>query len=211
MKGRTTMKTNLTMKAVAVALAAAGLAATGLANAASGTNTAAVGPRTVANPVNFSVVIPAFLYFQVGNVGSTNTMLFTTPAANVGNSTAVAPTGGDAPAGGPGVNVVVRGNNGQVVISTTVASASGMGTGTAADGFINYNQITTTSTDVANVPAPTLANAGIANVNVALGGGAAGAGKVTNRAAVWNYSYLNTTVPSAGTYTGSATYTATMP
>ncbi len=207
-----TMKANLTMKAVAVALAAAGLSMAGLANAASGTNTAAVGPRSVANPVNFSIVIPAFLYFQVGNVGSTNTMTFTTPAANVGNSTAVAPTGGDAPAaGGPGVNVVVRGNNGQVVISTTVASASGLGTGTASDGFINYNQISTTSSDAANVPAPTLANAGIANVNVALGGGVAGAGKVTNRSAVWTYSYLNTTVPSAGTYSGAATYTATMP
>lgn len=203
------MKTNLTMKRMAAAVAAAGLSTAGIANAASGTDITT--PYSVANPVNFSIVIPAFLYFQVGNVGSTNTMLFTTPAANVGNSTAVAPTGGDAPAGGPGVNVVVRGNNGQVVISTTVASASGLGTGTAADGFINYNQIATTSTDVANVPAPALANAGIANVNVALGGGVAGAGKVTNRAAVWNYSYLNTTVPSAGTYSGSATYTATMP
>ncbi len=204
------MKTTLKMKTLAAALAVGALAATGLANAASGTNTAAAGPRTVANPVNFAVVIPAFLYFQVGTVGATNTMTFTTPAANVGNSTAVAPTGGDA-GGGTAVNVVVRGNNGQVVISTAVASASGLGTGTAADGFINYNQISTTSSDVANVPAPALANAGIPNVNVALGGGVAGAGKVTNRAATWTYSYLNTTVPSAGTYTGSATYTATMP
>jgi hypothetical protein len=200
------------MKTLVAAMAVAAASLVGSAYAASGTNTAAVGPRTVANPVNFSIVIPAFLYFQVGTVGATNTMLFSTPAANVGNSTAVAPTGGDAPAaGGPGVNVVVRGNNGQVVISTAVASATGLGTGTAADGFINYNQISTTSSDVANVPAPALANAGIANVNVALGGGIAGAGKVTNRAAVWTYSYLNTTFPSAGTYTGSATYTATMP
>jgi hypothetical protein len=39
---------------------------------------------------------------------------------------------------------------------------------------------------------------------------------VTNRTAVWTYSYLNTTVPSAGTYGTSAkggrvTYTASMP
>ena len=204
------MSANFRMKTLATLVAAAGLSVTGLANAASGTNTNAVGPRTVANPVNFSVVIPAFLYFQVGTVGSTNTMSFATPAANVGNSTGVAPTGGDA-GGGTGVNVVVRGNNGQVVISTAVSSASGLGTGTAADGFINYNEISTTSSDAANVPAPTLANAAIGNVNVTLGGGVAGAGKVTNRSAVWTYSYLNTTVPSAGTYTGTATYTATMP
>jgi hypothetical protein len=204
------VKANLKMKALVAAVAMSGLVA-GSAFAASGTNTAAVGPRTVANPVNFSIVIPAFLYFQVGNVGSTNTMLFTVPALSVGVG-AVAPTGGDAPAGGAGVNVVVRGNNGQVVISTAVTGGgSGLGTGTPADGFINYNQITTTSSDVANLPAPVLANAAVPNVNATLGGGPVGAGKVTNRAAVWTYSYLNATIPSAGTYTGTATYTATMP
>jgi hypothetical protein len=203
------VKANLKMKALVAAVAMSGLVA-GSAFAASGTNTAAVGPRTVANPVNFAVVIPAFLYFQVGNVGSTNTMNFAVPALSVGVG-AVAPTGGDA-GGGTGVNVVVRGNNGQVVISTAVTGGgSGLGTGTPADGFINYNQITTTSSDAANLPAPVLANAAVPNVNAALGGGAVGAGKVTNRSAVWTYSYLNTTVPSAGTYTGTATYTATMP
>ncbi|MBL0143383.1 MAG: hypothetical protein IPP91_15050 [Betaproteobacteria bacterium] len=206
------MKANLNLRTLVAAAVVASSAMVGTAYAASGTNTAAVGPRTVAAPVNFAITIPAFLYFQVGNVGSTNTMTFAVPAANVGNATAVAPTGGTAPAaGGPGVNVVVRGNNGQVVISTAVASALGLGTGTATDGYINYNQITTTSSDAANLPAPVLANAAIPNVNAALGGGAAGAGKVTNRAATWTYSYLNATTPSAGSYTGVATYTATMP
>jgi hypothetical protein len=135
--------------------------------------------------------------------------VFTVPAANVGNSTAVAPTGGDATASS--VTVQVRGNNGQVTIGTTVSSALGLGTGTATDGYINYNQITTTSSDAANLAAPVLANAAIPNVLPVLGGGPVGAGKVTDRTATWTYSYLNTAVPSAGTYAGTATYTATMP
>ena len=180
----------------------------GSALAASGTSTAA--PATVANQVNFSILIPAFLTFRVGTVGATiNTMLFSVPAANVGNSTAVAATGGDAPAGGTGVNVSVLGNRGQVTITTTVAAATGLGTGTPADGFINYNQISTVSSNVAGLNAPALANAGIPAVLPTLGSG--GAGRVTNQVAIWNYSYLNTTVPSSGTYSGSATYTATMP
>jgi hypothetical protein len=81
-----------------------------------------------------------------------------------------------------------------------------MDNGTPADGYISFAEVGTTSSDAANFPAPALANAGIANVNVALN-----AGKVTNRTAVWTYAYLNNTIPSAGTYNGTVTYTATMP
>lgn len=201
------MKTIRMNKLLAATMAAVVLGS-GSAYAASGTSFAA--PATVANQVNFSIVIPAFLTFRVGTVGAViNTMLFTVPAANVGNATAVAATGGDAPAGGTGVNVSVVGNRGQVTITTAVAAATGLGTGTPADGFINYNQISTVSTNAANLNAPALANAAIPAVLVTLGSG--GAGRVTNQAAIWNYSYLNTTVPSSGTYSGSATYTATMP
>jgi hypothetical protein len=201
------MKTIKMNKVVAATIAALALGS-GSAYAASGTST--LTPATVANQVNFSIVIPAFLTFRVGTAGAViNTMLFTVPAANVGNATAVAATGGDAPAGGTGVNVSVVGNRGQVTITTAVAAATGLGTGTPADGFINYNQISTVSTNAANLNAPVLANAAIPAVLVTLGSGAAG--RVTNQAAIWNYSYLNTTVPSSGTYSGSATYTATMP
>jgi hypothetical protein len=203
------MKTNLTLKNIAIATAAACIGFSANVHAASGTSTAA--PATVANAVNFSIVIPAFLTFRVGTAGATiNTMLFSPVAANVGNSTAVAATGGDAPAGGTGVNVSVLANRGQVTINTAVTGAgSGMGTGTAADGFINYNQISTTSTNAGGLNAPTLANAAVAAVLPTLGSGAAG--RVTNQVAVWNYSYLNATIPSSGTYTGTATYTASMP
>jgi hypothetical protein len=201
------MKAN--MKKLMVAVAAVGAMTSGSAMAASATDTAT--PFAVVNNLDLRIVIPAFLYFRVGTDSATvDRITFSPTAAVLGNSTPVAGTGGDA-AAGSGANVAVRGNNGQVVIGTTVAAATGMGTGTAADGFINYNQITTTSSDAANFPAPTLANAGIPNTNVVLGGGPVGAGKVTVRTAVWTYAYANTTVPSAGQYDGRVTYTATMP
>jgi hypothetical protein len=63
------------------------------------------------------------------------------------------------------------------------------------------------------LPAPVLTNAGGTPVQPTLN-----AGLVTDRTAVWTFSYLNQTVPSAGTYGGATaarggrvTYTATMP
>jgi hypothetical protein len=202
------MKTNLKMKTLAAMMTVAATFA-GTAQAASGTDTTAA--YSVANRVNFSIVIPAFLYFRVGPLGAAeSTLTFTVPAANVGDTSPVAGTGGDATASS--VNVEVRGNNGQVTIATTVQSASGLGTGTAADGFISYGEITTTASN-ASLAAPTLANTGITNTTPALGCdvACAGLGKVTRRAGTWTYSYANTTIPSAGTYTGFATYTASMP
>jgi hypothetical protein len=201
------MKSNL--KKLAAAVAITGSAFTGTAHAASGTDTTSL--YSVANNLNLSIVIPAFLYFRVGTDSATiDTITFSPLAANLGNSGSVAGTGGDA-GGGTAANVAARGNNGQITIGTTVTGGGlGMSNGTPADGYINYNEITT-GTSSANIPAPALANAGVANVLVLLGGGVAGAGKVTNRTAVWTYGYANTTVPSAGTYTGVVTYTATMP
>ncbi|QJR13883.1 hypothetical protein DSM104440_00673 [Usitatibacter palustris] len=169
-------------------------------------------PFSVNARLNFSMVYPRFLRFRVGTAGATvNLMTFTVAAASVGAATPVAATGGDA--GGSAVNVEVVGNNGQVTITPTNSSTNlGIGTGTASDGRINYNQIATT-TSLAQLPAPVLSNTGGAPVlptlNTAL---------VTNRTAVWTYSYLNQTIPSAGTYGGTVvarggrvTYTATMP
>jgi hypothetical protein len=203
------MKTNFKMKALMAAMTVA-TAFAGTARASDGFD--ATSPFSVSNRVNFAVVIPAFLYFRVGPVGAANdpTLTFTVPAANVGNGTPVAATGGDA--GASAVNVEVRGNNGQITIATAVSSASGLGTGTASDGFISFGSITTTTSN-ASLAAPTLANAGITNTTPTLGCdvACAGLGKVTRRAGTWTYAYANATLPSAGTYTGFATYTATMP
>jgi hypothetical protein len=169
-------------------------------------------PLNVNSRLNFSLVYPGFLSFRVGTTGAAVNLLdFSVPAAQVGSGTPIAGTGGDA--GPSGVNVSILGNNGQVTITPTNNSGGlGIGTGVPADGRINYNQIGTT-TSVPQFPAPVLANAGGAAVTPTLN-----SALVTQRTAVWTFSYLNQTIPSAGTYGGAGgvnggrvTYTATMP
>jgi hypothetical protein len=203
-------KTKLTKVAAALVLALG----SGSAMADSVTDTAS--PWSAAVNHDFSIVIPGFLFFRVGTdaAATVNTITFTATTANVGNSTAIAGTGGEA-GGGSAANVVVRANVGQITITETNNSGgNGLGNGTAADGYIAYTQITTTSSDLPNLPAPALSNAGGTTALVALNGGST---KVTNRNAVWTYGYANTTVPAAGTYGagggtgGRVTYTATAP
>lgn len=170
-------------------------------------------PYAVNARLNFRVTYPRFLRFRVGATGATvNTLTFSVPAANVGNSAAVSATGGDA-GGGTALNVEVVGNNGQVTITATNSGGGlGIGTATASDGRINYNQIATNSS-APQLPAPVLTNAGGTTSQPTLNGTL-----VTQRTAVWTYSYLNQTIPSAGSYGGTTlalggrvTYTATMP
>ncbi len=201
------------LKFIAAAVAAASSAAMVPQAAFAEQVTDVAAPFSAAARIDFRIIIPGFLRFRVGTVGVTIDQItfdMTSTPGNVGNTTPVAGTGGDA--AGTGANVQVQANNGQVTITETNNSAgNGLGTGTVADGYISYAQIGTTSTDIPNFPAPTLSNAG--------GGTSApllNAGKVTNRTAIWNYAYLNATIPSSGTYGGSTnggrvTYTATTP
>lgn len=172
------------------------------------TTATGAGPLSAAARVDMAIVIPRFLQFQVGTAGATiDAVTFTVAAANVGNSTPVAGTGGNV--GGGAVTVNVRANTGQVTI-TPSTTATGLANG--AGQFINFNQISTASTDAANVPAPALVNGAGVGVNTVLS-----AAPVTNRTATWTYSYLNTTIPSPGTYGstvangGRVTYTASTP
>jgi hypothetical protein len=195
--------------ALAVALGAT-LATALDANAESTTVTGGGALSTTAH-LDFSIVIPRFLSFRVGTAGATiDQITFSPTAAALGNSTPVAGTGGDA-AAGSGSNVTVLGNGGQITITESNNSGgTGLQHATLTD-TINYNQITTTSSDATNLAAPTLSNAGGNTSTPVLT-----AGNVTNRSAVWTYAYANTTIPSAGTYGtnakgGRVTYTASMP
>jgi hypothetical protein len=192
---------------------AAGVLAASAAIVAHAETTSVNGAGALSAPahIDFSIVIPRFLSFRVGTAGATiDEITFNVPAASVGNSTSVAGTGGDA-AGGSGANVAVVGNGGQITITpTNNGGGNGLQHSTLAE-FINYSQVTTSSSDAANLPAPTLTNAGGAATTPVLT-----AGNVTNRSAVWTYGYANTSVPSAGTYGtnakgGRVTYTASMP
>ena len=203
-----TMTKTINLTALAAALASASLFPQYAV--AEQTSTTGAGALATAARVDISVVIPRFLELRVGSVGATiDLVTFTVPAANVGDSSVIAGTGGDLGAGQ--VTVTVRANSGQVTITPTNNSGgTGLANGVAGQ-FISYSDIATASSAAGTLPAPTLSNAGGTAVTPTLS-----AGNVTNRAANWTYTYLNTTVPNSGTYGtsvngGRVTYTASTP
>ena len=170
--------------------------------------------------VDFQVTIPKVLYLRVGtgssyttgvltSVGTVDLIQFAPAAANVGNGTPVAGTGGDLTLGVETAAVVS--NSGNVTLNATSGGALGDGVGDT----IAYTQITTAATTLTSataLPAPTLVNGTSANVVLT-----APASKVIVQDAKWTYSYANATKPPAGTYGGAnvnngrVVYTATMP
>ena len=202
------MKRHFAPKALAAGIAAMA------AFAAHAETTTVTGAGALSAPahLDFSVVIPRFLTFRVGtNSATIDQITFTVPGANVGDSTPIAGTGGDA-GGGSAANVSVLGNGGQVTITEANNSGgTGLAHATLAGTTISYGQITTTSSDAVNLQRPVLSDAGGNTSTPVLN-----AGNVTNRSATWTYAYANSTIPSAGTYGTSAkggrvTYTAAMP
>ena len=155
--------------------------------------------------VDFQITIPRFLSLRVGTAGAPIDLVsFTVPAANVGNATPVAGTGGDLGAGS--VTAAVLGNGGNVTLQATTGGPIGNG----AAGTIAWSQITTASSNP-SLPAPVLANGASAGVAVAATNG------VVNQTATWTYSFANSNVIEAGTYGGvntnnsRVTYTASLP
>jgi hypothetical protein len=169
--------------------------------------------------VDFTIVIPKILYLRVGNgssyttgsqtsVGTVDLITFAPAAGTVGNSIAVAGTGGDLPGGGETAAIVS--NSGNVTLSVT-ASAAGLIDG--AGDSIPFSQITTTAATLTSgtaLQAPALGTAGTVVLT-------APATKFISQDAKWTYSYLNTATVPGGTYggvnvnNGRVVYTATMP
>jgi hypothetical protein len=157
--------------------------------------------------VDFQVVIPEFLLFQVGTAGTGNVDLieFTPTATEIVNQTLdIAATAASGDVGNGTVTVRVVSNAGQVTIDEATTGALDDGAGNT----ISFSYINTASSDAANLPAPTLSDAGGNTAAVALT-----AGDVTVQNAQWTYTYDNDqpTPPAAGTYTATATYTASAP
>ena len=170
--------------------------------------------------VDFQVTIPKVLYLRVGSgstyttgaltsVGTVDLIQFAPAAANVGNGTPVAGTGGDLTLGVETAAVVS--NSGNVTLNATSGGALSDGAGDT----IAYTQITTAATTLTSttaLPAPTLVNGTSTNVVLT-----APASKVIVQDAKWTYSYANATKPPAGVYggvnanNGRVVYTATMP
>lgn len=186
-----------------------------LANAESTFNSGAGTPITASARLDFQIVVPRVLYLRVGsgaNMASDptlNQITFTVPAANLGDSTSVAGTGGDLTGGV--VTARVIGNNGIVTLSSNTLGP--LTTGVAGE-VIPYTQITTTPTTLTSataLPAPALAASGTTSVALTP------VNRVTNQDARWTFNYLNNAVVASGTYGGvntnnsRVTYTASMP
>ena len=174
--------------------------------------------------VDFTIIIPQSLFLRVGTSsgntatdGTIDSIVFTVPAANVGDGTVIAGVGGDLTAGA--VTVRVYGNGGNISLNSNT-------TGPLNDGVVGENipwsQINVASAALA-ATTPSFTNAAITHPAFNLGA-AGGAGTATTLTAVgkvvrvegkWTYTYLNTIVPAAGTYgatvarNGRVTYTAT--
>jgi hypothetical protein len=207
------MKTSIVFKSL---LGTAALALPLIASAAS-TFTSGAGTLTATATVNFTVVIPQFLYLRVGTgsayatgtlatAGATDLITFSPAVGAVGNGTAVAGVGGDL-AGGI-ETAAILGNGGNV---TLVAAATGALSDGAGDS-ISFTQITTAA--AANAEATLLAAPPLTDTTSSETVPATN--KIVKADAKWTFSYSNTVTPAAGTYGGSAgnngivTYTATM-
>jgi hypothetical protein len=147
-----------------------------------------IGAGAVASAdLDFTVVIPEFVYFQVGAAapGTVDEVLFDLDAGGVesGDGTNVAAFGGP-------VTVVLR-SNADVTIS---ASALVAATGPLATGS---TEILAVSTDPVDLPVP------------AFGAAAPAVTGPTNATGSWTFTYDNVGVYAPGLYTDTVTYTAT--
>ena len=104
--------------------------------------TGAATPLTASANLDFTIIVPKFLYIRVGTgtnfatLATIDNIIFTVPAANIGNGTAVAGVGGDLTAGQ--VTARVIGNNGVISFSSTTLGPLNDG---AAGDTISYAQL----------------------------------------------------------------------
>ena len=166
-------------------LAAAVLAAVPMmANAESDFQTGA-GALNANARLDFRVVVPKFLRFQVGSAaGVVDLVEFSVPAANVGDGTDIARTNGGV------VPVLLQSNNGNVSLTATTLGQLNNGAGEN----ISFAEILSTSSDpLFNVP--TLLNgATSAAITVTPNVGT----RVVNRTANWSFADSNTNFVGSG-------------
>jgi hypothetical protein len=192
-----------------------------LAQAESATVSAATGALTTNARLDFRITVPKVLFLRVGTGGlygaaaSTTVDLidFTVPAANLGDASVIAGTGGDLGAGA--VTALLRSNAGNVTLTANTLGALSNG---AAGDTIPWTQIAVAS---ANLAAPAFANTLPHSVALPATGATANfapaaVAKVTNVGSQWTYTYLNAATVPAGTYggvntnNGRVTYTASV-
>ena len=184
-------------------LASAVAAALAVPFAAQAASSSATGAGAISTPVdlNFSVLIPRFIFLRVGNAvpASVNTLSFAPTVDQMANSTAVDATGGDT---GPGNSDVTTRRARQCRQPDTCRIESG------EPDLGRRNNIPTTTLTASN-PIGSVAVPAFGG-NVGLTASPAG---VVNETGSWRYTWTNpaATVYAAGTYTGTVTYTLSAP
>lgn len=201
---------------VAVAVALAGIAALpGAAHAESKFVTGSSSLTTTAS-LDFTITIPKFVYLRVGtgsdlaNNTDVSNLIYTVPAASIGNGTPISATsGGDLSSGT--VTARVMGNNGTIAFSSTTLGAMNNG-GSDTISWSEMNVAVATNTSTTALSHPALVDGGTTSINLPTT-----SGKVTSLDARWTYTYLNSQVVAAGTYggvnanNGRVTYAVAMP
>lgn len=196
-----------------LAVAMAGLPLAVAAETATDGGGNATAPLSAAARLDFLIDIGKFIFFRVGTAayptasGTVDTANLGTlripPGAVVpvpGNNTTVVWDGTLPSYGSAAVPVEIRSNAGQITIRATVVTPLSSGPNT-----IPFSQISVASSDP-GLPAPPLPNAGTGTtVNVT---GTSFANLVTQRSAVWTFSYAPATSPPAGAYNGTLSFTA---
>jgi len=167
-------------------------------------------PLSAAARLNFQINIPGILRFRVGSdAGEIDLVQFSPTAADLGNGTDIAGTGGDLTGGE--VTVDLFSNAGQITITPT-NNSGGDGLVNDQGDTISYDEILTSSSDAAVLPVPALSDAGGSTSEPPPTSGT----RVTNLTESWTYTYDNTADYPEGTYGGAAqggqvTYTAATP
>ena len=186
------------MKLIRSTLAVAIATATVLPLAADAASSSAsgAGPQSTTVDLNFSLVIPRFVFLRVGDAApaSVNTLSYAPTVNDLVNSNTVTPTGGDV---GSDLTIRVLSNGGNVTLAASALA-------NLVSGGNNIPTSTLTATNpIGSIPVPAFGG----NVLLTAVSG------VVNQNGTWRYTWANPigTVYAAGTYTGTVTYTASIP
>lgn len=204
-------------KFAGVALLLAGVTAIpGAAHAESKFVTGSSALTATAN-LDFTITIPKFVYLRVGagadlaNSTTVSNLVYSVPAANIGNGTPVSATsGGDL--GNGTVTARVMGNNGTIAFSSTTLGPLNNG-GSDTISWSQMNVAVATNTSATALSHPALVDGGTTSINLPATSGS----KVTSLDAQWTFTYKNNNVAAAGTYggvnanNGRVTYAVAMP
>jgi hypothetical protein len=149
--------------------------------------------------MNLRVVIPFQLYFAVGP-GATGPRVpnatVTTITYNALGAGGILGNGTPSTAASIPVRIYCNGGPTSISVSHPVNMVSGT-------DVIPFTQILATSLSPTTFPVPVM---GGGPVNPTLSSGT----KITDRSGTWQFIYANTVKPAPGTYSGTATYTATV-